>query len=61
MTLLGETKREAPVRTEPQPYPELPLYRPARLPIFRTIRWTKINKVVSNHRREGAYLDHLPL
>jgi hypothetical protein len=41
--------------------PELPLYRPARLLIFRTIHGRRLTKLLVTHRGEGAYLDHLPL
>jgi hypothetical protein len=43
------------------PYPELPLYRPARPLIFRTIHGRRLIKLLVTHRGEGAYLDHLPL
>ena len=55
MKLLGESKREAPVRTEPHPT------RPARLLMFRTIHGRRLTKLLVTYRGEGTYLDHWPL
>jgi hypothetical protein len=60
MTLLGETKREVPVRTEPHPTLSF-RSSPARPLIFRTIHGRRLTKLLVTQRGEGAYLDHLPL